>query len=133
MGGGFGPRDYCRHKSADEQIQINQGNKSVIDMIYCPGNRPQCCLRPLPGSGESINTSDLKTCVPRGAVCPPRNPPPPPSPRPECSPSCDLFANYCITCHGPFPRAAGKKYYTGSCYPKGGDTITLDQECAIRN
>lgn len=75
-GGVFGPRDACRQRSADEQRQIDQGNQTVINRIFCPSATPQCCASPLPGAGEPMRLSD---CYVRGTVCPrpkPRDPNP---------------------------------------------------------
>jgi hypothetical protein len=52
---------------------------------------------------------------------------------PQCPASCDLRSNDCVPCKGPFPRDPKKEYYTGSCYPRGGDMITAFKECEAKN
>lgn len=112
-GGVFGSRVACGYVNND-----GTGGRK-----YCEGSTPVCCIQPSNSVGSG-------TCGESG--CPWRRPLPPPPPR-ECPQSCDLSANHCLSCKGPFPRAAGKKYYTGACYPRGGDILILDKECEIKN
>ncbi len=63
-GGVFGPRDKCKTPSAQDQRDIDMGNQTVINRIFCPSATPQCCTSPLPGAGEPMGI-----CQARGTVC----------------------------------------------------------------
>ena len=106
----IGPRDACRQRTADEQRQIDQGNQTIINRIFCPSATPQCCTFPLPGAGEPMGR-----CYVRGTRCPRPGPRPRPRPGPEC-PACGT-GERCAICRPPFDGPPGTRYYTGACVP----------------
>ena len=105
-----GPRDACRQRTADEQRQIDQGNQTIINRIFCPSSTPQCCTFPLPGAGEPMGR-----CYVRGTDCSVVNQPRPRPPRPrlECPP-CSRGES-CRMCRPPYDASRSTKYYTGAC------------------